>query len=572
MRHYQPTFIAIIDSPDHIKKIQKTVLKSNRILFFPTSIRALNYLTFHQIKFHRLDDYIKPKYFHNISFRTPFELTKKIIKYQPSLKIFIDLIRHDLTLNLSSYFILKKLYSRIPFQSLYLSSSSLSIMAARFFCWQHHLSLKISDSRLNIRDRFQSLFHQLIFFAHHLRDLITVCRQLFLPPASDFTTNKELTRALCYSSGLSLASYHSLIKVLVESNRFHLTLISHRQNLIDKLYLAKYSLNPKEINLSITPSQRLPFSFPVKFGLLNTLIKNSLRQVLKHDGPRITAQLIQARSIINRYRPRLVIVTHDPGPSGLSFVLAAQEKGIPTLVLLHGSPSHVHFFFADKQLVWGPLLKRLLVTKAKVNPDRLITGFHPIDLNYKQFFIDQKKLNHPFTVTILTSGDGRHEWHQHYYLYDLFKCLSQLSPRPKIILRCHPMQVFSDINRLAKKLNLEVIFPPPLHLEECIAAADIIISQNSSALLPALLANKPTILYDSWFPLYDSGLLQYSRLLLKSTNLNNLPHLINKIKIDRRYKKQILIRQNKFVSQYCGPVTKQNPKRLLNKIIKYYRL
>ena len=98
------------------------------------------------------------------------------------------------------------------------------------------------------------------------------------------------------------------------------------------------------------------------------------------------------------------------------------------------------------------------------------------------------------------------------------------------------------------------------------AQSDIIITQNSTAALVPLIAHKPTILLDSWFPFLDEGLIKSNPAFLKVKNISQLPKLIDVI-VSGKINRQLLSKkQDRFIHQFCGPLNTQAGKNIAKQI------
>ncbi len=527
-----------------------------KIRLFPTDISALLYLLeTNPQSISRIDTFVKPNRKLNSAIFLPLKIAQEIISTNSQLKLWVDVLRSELVKSLSHYYILHRITRRTRCHKIITSSSALHLPALRQFAQDHRLAYQI------IPQTQESLYHRFIirlsiylepvrWFLFHPQEVPLFLRTL-LP------TLPKKPRVLIFSNGLNLASYHSVIKTL--TNFAPVKIITDRQNFKDRLYLGKYGLTGQELkHHNFTPSLNKSITIFTKSRLwfissnnLKRLIKRIVAPLVMGSSAKILAKYRQAQQHIKTYKPRLLITTHDPGPSGLAFVTAAQEQKVNTLVLLHGSPSSVHYFYSNAQLIWGPLMRQWLVRDG-LSVSKLKLGGYPIYSDYLNYFRHHNIKPTQPTIGIITTGDGRYEWHQAYYFLDLFKALSKLTIPLRILIRTHPMQGPSSINQLAHYFGLTITLNPPLHLEEFIAQCDIVITQNSTAALVPLIARKPTILLDPWFPFLDEGLIKESDAFLQVKHWSELPNLINQLFHDKKLARKILLRQQRFITDYCG--------------------
>lgn len=540
-----------------------------KVLIFPTDISALSRLYQLDLRLiNRIDTYVTRTRSLDRLVPLPLKLTRRLLQFAPShLHLLIDTIRHQLVKNLSAYYVLNKIIHDVKPHQLIVSPASFPPFVVKLITQTYPVKFKLLPSpRPNsiqvVAHRFNQLYHQLQFLLLHLGD---VAKLFSLPPS--FPPGKK--HVLVFSNGLNLASYHSLFKSLGKQN-IHVTLLTDHQSIADKLVLAHYNLPTQQINLVPSlplPSLNLqlpqfkPLSF-INSHQLRQLIHTTVTDVWRSSGPKIWSKYQAAQSYLHSLKPDAVLVTHDPGPSGLAFIKAAQHQDLPNLVLLHGSPSAIHFFQAGKQLIWGDLMKRWLVAKAQVGPRRLITGGHPIYHDYLDYFRTRSHSSPVLTLGILATGDGHYEWHQALYFLDLFRALTLIDPATQVLIRTHGMQNLASLLDLARQFNLLVTVNPPVRLEEFISRCDVVITQNSTAALVPLLAAKPTILADPWFPFLDEGLIKHSLAFLKLKSWSQLPNLIT----------QSARPQTKFVQSYCGKLDANTGQRLAQAIIRHLKL
>ncbi len=538
----------------------------------PTDIAALTSLVsaaFPHITY--LDHLVSYNKTLDLYLRLPFKLSLELIKNFPGLTLWVDVVRADLTKALSHYYTLYQVLHLTHGNTFFVSQKSFLPQVVSLFATANRVKLKfLPNPNLTLFQQLSiiifSAISQIKWWPHYYQELFnSLIPRSILPPVAN---QKKI---LFFSNGLNLASYHSVIKNL---RRQHITvqLLTDIQSWKDKLYLTKYKLIAPELpqtptlaeqrqiktflsHLPSVNSLKLNGDFKLPFISKNTLAKLFrlvAQATIDRTKTKIAAKYILAQHLFQAIEPQQLVVTHDPGPSALTFVLTAKKQKIPTTVLLHGSPSHIHFFFSDCQIIWGKLMREWLVAKAKVDPRKLLLGGHPIYTNYLKYFTTHKSTSDIFTIGIITSGDGRYEWYQAYYFLDLFTHLSQLQFPFRLIIRTHGMQHLGELKQLARKFNISLDLNHTLHLEEFVASGDIFIAQNSSATLVPLLAQKPIVLKDPWFPFTDEGLIKYSSALKTADTWDEVITFINQFK-NGKYRP--MPSTQAFIKSYCGPIS-----------------
>lgn len=545
-----------------------------KIKLFPTDIPALLYLLQTQPRLiNRIDAYVKFSHRLQSNLRLPLTLAQQVITANPQRKLLVEVFRAEFTKALSHYYILYQLNRQIHCRKIVASPSSLSSLTVRQFAQDFGLDYKFIPPTHPSWP--QQLQHQLIshlkplnWFFHHPQELLLFLIHLLL------RSSPTQAAVLIFSNGLNLASYHRVVRTLAD--RTSVKIITDKQSWLDKLYLAKYGIRGSQLSKYIpnlqpnVDSQIKLKSFKsvpwfISAPSLKQLIHDTALRIIKRSSHKILLKFATAQQLIRQCQPKLVITTHDPGPSGLSFVTAAQDQGINTAVLLHGAPSHIHFFYSDYQFIWGKLMRRWLI-KTGLSPRQLKLGGCPIYIDYQRYFSRHQSKPPLPTIGILTTGDGRYEWYQALYFYDLFRSLRSFSHH-RLLVRTHGMQYLSAVVQLARHFGLHVTLNPPLHLEEFVVQCDLVISQNSTAALVPLLAHKPTILVDPWFPFLDEGLIKSSPAFFKPKNVQQLVQIIKKFSTKSPSPSYFAI-QDKYINQFCGPLDTKIGDRIAQKLLK----
>ena len=441
--------------------------RQEKVKLFPTDVPALlHLLRTHPKVINRLDTFIKPSQKLRLAVTLPLKITQQIISIHPHLQLWVDVFRSQLVKALSHYYILHRLTTKTSCRKVIVSPVSLYLPAVRQFARDYHLTFQVIPQTPT---PFSSqLQHHLSLYLEPIRWFLAHPQELspfilsFLPAPSP-----SRAEVLIFSNGLNLASYHTTIKAL--SKLVTIKIVTDKQNFKDRLYLAKYSISGQQlstrhlfkaplINSKITLTHIKSTPWFIRQSSLRHLSQEIISQTVKASGAKILAKKQQAQHLIAQVQPKLVITTHDPGPSGLSFVTAAQTQKITTLLLLHGSPSLVHFFYSDFQLIWGSIMKRWLI-QIGLPPSKLKLGGHPIYVDYKRYFNHHQSKSWPITIGILTTGDGNYEWHQPLYFWDLFCHLRSLR-HCRFLIRTHGMQHLRPVAQLARHFELKVSLTP----------------------------------------------------------------------------------------------------------------
>ena len=544
--------------------------------------------------------------------KIPFKISKNYLSH-PQIKNHLRLGKLDLTIplavmlnfklvfDLEKHYFLAKLHQKLTFNKLISNHQVFSKNILEFFGREHNVEVadlaqwETSTLKLQkiLNRKWQALLNELrknfIFLSHPT----LTAKTLLHPPEQALTSGVTTKRksVLVFSNGLNLASYHSVFKELTKF--VNVNIITGKQSILDRFYLSQYQLNTLELNkqhpeitaktnqlkrqLSLLNSKPNPgtvktsdieSSLGIKSKIVKELPAKATRFLLKNWLNNFLNYYAAAQVIIAKFKPSLVVTTHDPGPSGVAFTLAAKEKHIPATILVHASPSETHFFFADKEIIWGPLMKRLLV-KHGVEEKKLEVGGHPIYHDYQQFFQRHPRFpGRETNIGIITSGFGINEINQVQFFLGLLPQLAKIKKKITVKVRAHQTHRLDGLMLLAKKYKLNIKSAPHLLLEEFVAQSDIIITQDSTAALVPLIARKPTIMLNSSNPFLERGLIMSSPAFLKVKNYRSIPKAINSLLNNPAFLKQKQKLQQKYLFQYCGPIDQNIGQRITKKLLK----
>ena len=516
--------------------------------------------------------------------------------------VFTDILRHKIQTTLADFFTLSQIckYSHCKRLIIGKSFSQLTVeMISR--------DLNISVQQLTktglVNEDLSNFFLRmkrtlipeiqktlLIFYRHPLK--ASKATKLY----KSFTKLHQLRKGgvLVFSNGLNLASYHSIFKHISKS--MPVNIVTDRQSFMDSFYLAKYNLKAIEIGdidkVNLSPHkgihrqlksqiENLIKEQKIKHDKAPTWIKQETFQQIVEDSLLLLSQdwlpgnlkkNLVAKYLINKYQPKLLITTHDPGPSAMAFVISAKQKGIRTIVFNHGSAPEEIFSFSDKELIWGPLMKSYMI-QAGVKESRLITAGHPVYNDYKIYFQKQitSKSDHQKQVEIgiITSGYGANEPNQVEFFLKLFPQLAKIKRRITVTTRTHSWQFIDGLTELSRSHNIKLRHIQSELLEEFVARSDLIITQDSTASLVPLIAGKPTLYLPVYHPLQNKGSLANQPGFPKPITYNQVPETIDRLlswpeTINRERKKQ-----QEFLKRYCGNIDNRIGSRAAKKIIRH---
>ncbi len=227
----------------------------------------------------------------------------------------------------------------------------------------------------------------------------------------------------------------------------------------------------------------------------------------------IDAYSVEFKRILEHIQPRRVIVTLDQYPPASVLCIEARRMKIRTSVLMHGAVLPYNFpLTADEMIVWGDIAKAQL-EKIGVSANRLVALGSPRHdvLVAEPTTVIQRNLptilgltDLPIFVFFSNGNDPRRNGQR--VLEEaaawLEEAADRLGDRVHVVVRLHPNE---DGGLYRNKPGL-VLVREELSAFETIAGADCVGSICSTAMIEALLVQKPVLQFyaRSWPELADN--------------------------------------------------------------------
>lgn len=273
------------------------------------------------------------------------------------------------------------------------------------------------------------------------------------------------------------------------------------QNKIDKEY-AKLQIKLTQLWSNDASLNKL---FPADYprALKNALFFR-LKLVFEKYTKKFVRQILLAQKVIHLIKPRLVMTTHDPGPSALPFVLQAKKLNLKTIVLLHGF--HDLNFGANHKsaliAVWGKLLKQRFIRKLKKPKEKIVpVGFPLLDPYFEKKLAPQKYANNhsPLRLGILMTVYQVDPFCTPRFVMQLFGKLHKIKLPVEIWLRTHSGQTLDGIKNAAALYNINYKYNPDYSLDKFIQNCDVIYCWDTTAIIWAMLYQKPLFYSTPWW-------------------------------------------------------------------------
>lgn len=340
--------------------------------------------------------------------------------------------------------------------------------------------------------------------------------------------NDSSKSILLFSAGMNLDYYSQVLNkpilqnktqiiTSIQSQKDEWSLNKHKINFIPLSWFRQRQLNELKRSTQkkmqskiykISKSRQKPKieGFTEK---LNQALFESTRIITSRYLEKSIQQTLLANKVISIFDPKLVITTHDPGPSAVPFVYEAKALGKKTLVLCHGycytnfSMNH----YSDNIIVYSKSIKNFYINKMNTAKNSIYTcGFPYADYLFTGKIIATQRININKIGFLLTK-----------YLYDssldylffkqIFSIARELDLKYDFLIRTHPGYGIDDINDVGNDYGFKVANNPMISLEEFVLKCDILVSANTTAMFWPMAYSKPlfytTPLWQNDFPLVE---------------------------------------------------------------------
>jgi len=239
------------------------------------------------------------------------------------------------------------------------------------------------------------------------------------------------------------------------------------------------------------------------------------RRAFRETLPVCVGYLAGAASILDAVRPEAVVVTYETGPRQRALTIEAARRSIPTIGLMHGMIYDTHYDYMHEGVttdpfgcpasftvplvtcVWGEFWRDVLTRSGSYPSEAVVVTGNPrmndvLALSRRFGRSEMRdRLDLPpggRVVLLLTANQRAGEF--------LSACLEALNEHSDCVplVKPHPSD---DIQLIATKLRESGYGEESLqtdNLADAILAADLVVSQPSTAALEAMLLRRPLVL------------------------------------------------------------------------------
>ncbi|MBN2421608.1 hypothetical protein JXB41_00150 [Candidatus Woesearchaeota archaeon] len=286
------------------------------------------------------------------------------------------------------------------------------------------------------------------------------------------------------------------------------------------------------------------------------------------------------KDIIKKEQLDLVLVV-----SGLQercAVAAAHSSGIPSLFLVHAynlTGINFEFFPSSKIAVWGPNDKKRLIKYSEWKPENIFVTGSFINERICNYIKKKEKKKGKKKILILSSPLvqfkvlPKEKFEK--YLFYLFSNLKEF-PDSEIIIKTHPLEKDISLHKkIIKKIGIKNIrfrFGSLSNknadiLYNSILESDLVISFGSTALIEAMILNRPCILlkFESGENLFENMFDGISSIFIVKHG-DKLNELIKKMLFDENFRESINEKRKNETYEYCYKTDGKANDRLIKAI------
>ncbi len=339
--------------------------------------------------------------------------------------------------------------------------------------------------------------------------------------------NKQQTDILLFSAGLNLYYYHNVIPQL--EKKYSLQIVTGLQPPEDEYLLHRHGIHfvpltsfwekedaivyqklfsraKKELAVCIRDlkHQYVIKKFPSEMA--NAIVARFSKVAQSYLAKHVKNILLAQKAVAN-CTPRVMITTHDPGPSAIPFVFEAKKRNIKSIVLLHGWNDIIlgQNYYSDLLIGWGPFVSTWFVNLLNKKKHTLLPGGFPL-------LDDVVSLTKPDTYFsipekpifgLLLTMYPLPTYFQDLFLEEIFNEAQKNKFQGEFWIRVHRGQDVSRWKSFSQKYTFSIKFDPVADIVSFVQQSDIILGWDTTALYYPMLFRKP-LFYTT--PLWGEGI------------------------------------------------------------------
>jgi len=307
-------------------------------------------------------------------------------------------------------------------------------------------------------------------------------------------------------------------------------------------------------------------ALPAELAPLREACKEDIECYLKHAARRIMREVAFLETTLERLEIDLLLCLEDWNPMGKARVAKAEAMDIPSVVIQHGifaREFHIQYSYPRGRynFVWGPAYIDPYLSDGFPRENIFETGLTTIDVIFSRpkdgadvdDFMrsigvpDGKKrilwTNSPIHIAYLSVSQKK-------YLAEIRGVFEMMRDRKEtLIVKPHQIESPAIYKAIAREVDYEPIIMTR-DLPKLIYGSDVVIINNSTVGLQALIAGKPLVLFTTQA---EGDILSYAKegVAAPAFTLEDLPKALDKVLYADKGKGVDKTTLNRYFNQYA---------------------
>lgn len=288
---------------------------------------------------------------------------------------------------------------------------------------------------------------------------------------------------------------------------------------------------------------------------------SSFKSTFIMDILQIETQLIMSCNLfLDQVRPKAIVTEYDRNGYASCLILAAKGKRIPTITMIHGAlePYPAYGFaplLADIACCWGERHKTQMMEYG-ISAERLIiTGCQRLSRTLEAESVYSRELlnlpsNKPFILLATNPISPKDKKH----IASIYCSAVSEIENITAIVRLHPAEILEEYQELMDRFpKVKFFLNSACAQDESLAAADIVVNQESGFGNDALIKGKFVIIMDVLqTPLKNGQELIDLAGCPSVKNAEELAVVIRRILSDKNLQEDLHNKSAKYVQSYCS--------------------
>lgn len=314
-------------------------------------------------------------------------------------------------------------------------------------------------------------------------------------------------------------------------------------------------------------------------------IKNTFIEMCSKRFNEIIKKFVLSKELIKKINISCMLILYDTGLEEKIFTSAAKEFEIPGIVLQHGAYTKrdmglvapILSFVPSTGLIhglWGSESENIFHQMGVKNEDILLVG----NPRYDELFRMKNKCKNKNTILFGSSilselAYSRIDTNMLIKFKNIFREICRISvniPNKKLIVKLHPGQHLTyDIRPLLKEIDPSIPIYKTNNIIDLIKDCDVFVYIDfSTALLEAMILNKPTITFKIFPDSYYEDKFFQSGATLMVTTINEFEEVLNLILFNETFRNDLIQKGENYVNDYFA--NPENASKFLINVLQKY--